>query len=223
MGRYRSTAVVALAALVGLAVAVGAYFLFYAPALEKRGDALTKAEAAESENEATREELKDLAEQQRNLDQTKEKLAKERGRFPTSLELATFTRDLWNLAARSGAKVVSVNRSSAVALTVSQPLPPGPGDKAAPVVPQPPSGLYQYTFNIEIEGEFEQTQTFLGLLQADESRMFLVTSVSLSPGGSGFVGEPGDVGAYSIQGYTYALVPPDQIPASSTEGGNNGG
>ncbi|MDR0594566.1 MAG: hypothetical protein LBG60_15225 [Bifidobacteriaceae bacterium] len=222
-GNTRSTAVVALAALVALAVAVGTYFLAYAPALDERQSAITKAESVEKENDDARAELKHLASENEQLEEKKLQLEANRAQFPTSLELSDFTRYLKGLIDESQAKMVTISRSAPVQLSVAQPLPAGPGGKQAPVVPQPPTGLYQYSFNIVIEGEFDQTKAFLRLLQAEDARMFLVTSVALSPGMYEYLGEPGDVGQFVIHGYTYALVPQDQIPASSTEGGNDGG
>ncbi|MDR2567389.1 MAG: DUF2730 domain-containing protein [Bifidobacteriaceae bacterium] len=222
-GNQRSTAILALVALLALALAVGTYFLLYAPALEARSEAITKAEDAESENEQAQAELNKLAEDAKHLDEKKAELEAKRSQFPTDLELAEFTDDLWNLAQESGATVKSVASDMPVAVTVAAPLPKGPDSQEAPVVPQPPANLYQYKFTIEIEGVLEQTQKFLAMLQADEGRLFSVTDVQMT-GDSETADANGltNVAEYTIIGYTYALVPADKIPDSSTEGGSNG-
>jgi hypothetical protein len=103
---------------------------------------------------------------------------------------------------------------------MAQPLPDGPGGEKAPTIPQPPAGLYQYGFRIKIKGVLSQTQDFLTRIQEGE-RMFLVTSVQLEPDSDVGFGELTDVAEYTIDGYTYALIPPEQIPPSSAEGGEN--
>ncbi|MDR2253349.1 MAG: hypothetical protein LBD97_05735 [Bifidobacteriaceae bacterium] len=219
MGNQRSTIVVALVALLALALGIGCYFLVYVPVLDERSAALAAAEEAENANLAAEQELAELAKESEQLEQMKVELEAARDQFPTSLELADFTEYLWQLAEESKADVLSVHRQSPVKLTVAQPLPEGPGGQAAPTVPQPPDRFYQYLFTIKIKGVFTQTQAFLDLLQRDGARMFLVTGVQMTPGSSEIQPDATTVAEYTIQGYTYALVPENQIPATSAEGG----
>ncbi|MDR1633494.1 MAG: hypothetical protein LBS27_00910 [Bifidobacteriaceae bacterium] len=214
MRDQRSTAVLALAALLALALGVGAYFLLYAPTLDARSEAIRKAEEVEKANAATQKELTQLAADSKRLEEMKAELAIKRDQFPTSLELAEFTDDLIALAEQSQAVVDSVTRQAPAEVLIAQPLPEGPGGQTAPTIPQPPPGLYQYQFTIEIQGMLAQTQEFLRLLQADEGRMFLVTGVQMTGEGPTTVDGITTATEYSITGFTYALVPANQIPGA---------
>ncbi|MDR2114060.1 MAG: hypothetical protein LBO75_02145 [Bifidobacteriaceae bacterium] len=207
----------ALVVLLCLALATGTYFVLYAPTLEARSRALKQAAAVETQNASTRNELDVLAQLQEELPQMEADLAASRSKFPTSGELSEFTSYLAELARSSVTRVTNVTASRAVALTLAQPLPAGPGGYTPPVVPPPPPGLYQYHFQITLTGTVEQTQAFLRSLQADSARMFLVNAVEVQ-GSELTPGATTNQAEYVVTGYTYALVPVDQIP-TQVEGG----
>ncbi|MDR1441786.1 MAG: hypothetical protein LBJ02_05265 [Bifidobacteriaceae bacterium] len=228
MENHRSTAVIALTAILALAFVAGAYFLLYDPAFAERKQLVEQAEAIEKTNVAAQKELDRLAQDAKRLDEMKEEVAQNRAKFPTGPDISTFTKYLQDLVEASGAKFVGIDHQPAVALTLAQALPPGPGGQAAPTVPQPPEGLYQYSFSIELKGDLAQTQAFVTALQADNARMFLITSISfrvaepVDPGsdskGSNSSSTGKDTSSYKIEGFTFALVPKDEVPPSSTVG-----
>jgi hypothetical protein len=225
MSNQRSTATVALAVLVAVALSVGAYFLLYSPILEAKAEADAEAERIEGQNQDAEAELRKLAKEQAELPERQADLAKQRNKFPTDMQLARFTEYLSALANQTKAVVKVVEPGDPVQLIAALPLPVGPGDRQAPTVAQPPSSLYQYPFTIEIEGTWPQADAYLKLLQGADARMFLVTSVgadAVIASGSGGFGAGNTVDSpfrFTVKGYTYALIPPDQVPDTADEGG----
>ncbi|MDR1188350.1 MAG: hypothetical protein LBK95_13000 [Bifidobacteriaceae bacterium] len=222
MKNQRASLTLVLVGLLAVVLAIGAYYLLYAPTLDARAEADSAAEEAETANQAAETELKNLAEQAKHLDESKAQLETKRAQFPTNLELASFTAYLSDLVTGTEATLVNLSHDSPAEVTMAQPLPPGPGGEKPPVVPQPPPGLYQYRFNISINGRLDQTQAFLRALQEDDARMFLVTSVSLVASDGSSTSGDDETAQYTIQGYTYALVPADEIPTQVQDGGNSG-
>jgi hypothetical protein len=217
MNARRSSTVLVLLVLLGVALAAGAYFLLYSPLLEEKAAADKQVEAIEAENEAARQELTKLAAQQKELPELQAQLDAARGEFPTSLELSQFTRYLGLLVEESGATVERIAPEYPVQLAAALPLPAGPADHPAPVVAQPPSSLYQYKFNIEVTGTWPQANDYLGKLQEDKARMFLVTELGATPVQGRVTNTIDGLFLFEIRGYTYALVPPDQVPVKVEE------
>jgi hypothetical protein len=209
--------VFALVGVVAVALAIGAYFLAYSPVLAARAEAKEQAVELSQTNVAERAKLDELRQEAKNLDAMTEELASYTEQFPTGEELAGFTRYLSKLGEQTGAKVVKATRSDPVAVTVANPLPPGPEGYAAPAVPAPPAGLFEYTFTIELMGTWRDTLKYVEALQAKGARMFLVADVSVqamvteAAGASGLTSAD-DPAKYTVTGRTYALVPADQVP-----------
>ncbi|MDR2380882.1 MAG: hypothetical protein LBE08_06880 [Bifidobacteriaceae bacterium] len=216
----KKSAMAALVALVMVALGVGAYLLAYAPLIEEKQAADSRAEAVEAENEAARRELKDLAAQQEQLPAKIEALAQAQAQFPTSIELARFTLMLSSLIEQSQATIVRVQLQDPEQMMIAQALPTGPGDYAPPVVAQPPSNFYQYQFTVQVQGTWPQAQDFLELLQREGTRMSLVTEVDARTPDMVPTDTESGVFDFSIKGYTYALVPADQVPTKADTGGD---
>ncbi|MDR2454562.1 MAG: hypothetical protein LBD51_08550 [Bifidobacteriaceae bacterium] len=219
MSGQKRTTYLALGLVLVLALAAGAYLLLYAPQLEDRAAADRTAAGLEAENEQLRQELRSLQARQDTLPELKLELEAVRNEFPTNLELAQFTNYLAALVEQSGADVVTVSPRDPVQLLAAVALPDGPGGYPAPVIAQPPSSLYQYQFSIDIEGTWTQVNDYLALLQADDARIFLVTELATKMVEAVAIDATVGTFGYNIQGYTYALVPQDQLPVQPTEEG----
>ncbi|MDR1118363.1 MAG: hypothetical protein LBL01_03580 [Bifidobacteriaceae bacterium] len=220
MSGQNRTAYLALALVLVLALAAGAYFLLYAPLLEERSQANDSAAMIEAENEAAELELKQLQGRQEKLPELQEQLAAAQAEFPSGLELAQFTNYLAELVEKTTAEVDIVTPQDPVQLVSAVPLPAGPDDEPGPVIAQPPSSLYQYQFSIEIRGTWAAVNDYVTLLQGDNARIFMVTQVATKSVDELSVDPTTATLAYTIQGYTYALVPADALPVKPQEASN---
>ncbi|MDR2347053.1 MAG: hypothetical protein LBD90_00230 [Bifidobacteriaceae bacterium] len=211
----KSTTYIALGVVLVLGMAALCYFLLYSPVIQDRATADANAADIEMENELASQELRSLQARQATLPELQAELEAVRAEFPTSLELSQFTNYLAALVGQTGAEVQTLTPHDPVQLLAALPLPAGPGDYPAPVIAQPPSSLYQYQFTIEIQGTWTQVNDYLKLLQADDARIFMVTEVSTKVVDQLVIDAATGTLAYSIQGYTYALVPADQLPVQA--------
>jgi type II secretory pathway pseudopilin PulG len=216
----KQTTIVALVALVMVALCAAAFLLLYQPILDEKALADASAEALEAENLEAEAELRDLQKQQEALPEKQAALEDARKDFPTGAELANFTDYLAALVDQSGAQVVTIAPGTAIQLGGATALPAGPGEYPAPAVNPPPSTLYEYPFSIEVDGTWPQAHAYLDLLQGAGARLFLVTQVSAETKESTPTNTVDGTFIFTIVGYTYALVPPEQVPTIADEGGN---
>jgi hypothetical protein len=205
-------------AAVGLAALVIVFG--WAPQNERMAEANSATALVETENEQLENELRELEAQAQNLPQYEAELASLRGQFPTSLELASFTRYLSGLADQADLRVTAIGVSPPVLVTEVPEFPDAPDGTRAPGVPAPVEGLYMYAISMSVEAPLAQAADFVEALQgeAQDTRMFLASEVSWSIKEDGSAGNPEDgesgqtvIQEFSIQGLTFALIPADQL------------
>jgi hypothetical protein len=210
MSQSKGTVWLALAALVAVALGVGAYFLFYAPLLDARAQAAQEAQTVEEKNSATETELAALAKDAVDLDAKKAQLAESRAQFPAGLDEAEFTRYLTGLLEGSAVTLQDLQVESPTPVGAPMPLPLGPGDYRAPQIGQPPSNMYQFPVTISVKGDMGAAYAFLEALQEDTGRMFMVSSTDVTADDTVDIGETTNIADLEIKGYVYALIQPDQ-------------
>ncbi|MDR1294632.1 MAG: hypothetical protein LBK59_06700, partial [Bifidobacteriaceae bacterium] len=169
--------------------------------------------SAREENDRLRVQLADLRADAERLGELQARLAALRGQFPTSLELASFTRYLSELADSAGLVVQSVQIGAPAPVDTMPELPVAPDGTEPPALPDPPRGLYMYPITLTVAGSLDAAKTYTAALQGEgpDIRMFLAPSMSWSSGrADGASAEVTEV--FTIHGMTFALVPVDQVP-----------
>ncbi|MDR2253182.1 MAG: hypothetical protein LBD97_04860 [Bifidobacteriaceae bacterium] len=211
--------IVALLAALAIGLLAAAYFLFYAPTLEDRAEALEAAETLRITNDKARAELAALAEQAANMDALRAELAAETARFPTDEQLADFTRYLNALAEAEGVQLTKATRQAPVEISLVNSLPDGPDGFKPPEIPTPPTGLFEHGFELELVGAWDNALGYVERLQAQDARIFLVADLSVQAAAdtlSGGLTDASDTTKFVVKGRTYSLTP----TALSTEQDN---
>lgn len=178
---------------VSLVVVLAGWFLMISPIVASASETRAQAQAQEDQNALTQVRIAALAEQFGQLDQLKAELAAMRVQIPTSYDLASYQRELSNLAATSSVTLTSVETGLATPFVPVGAAAPAPapaadeaaapaaeGEAAAPAATGPVGveGLYAMTTNLNVVGTYPNVLAFLQSLQTGSQRLFLVESLS---------------------------------------------
>jgi len=186
---------IAGAVVVSLLLVVASWFLAISPVAAATDDAKSQNAAQTAQNEILQTKLAQLKKQALKLDAYKAQLATMQAQIPPTSAMADFQRQLAASAAASGVTIVSVTVAASTQVVPLAPAGAAPaadttaatdaaaaastdGTVAAPAPPAGIQGFYQLPVTIEAIGPYASVQTFLGALQSDAGRTFLVTTLS---------------------------------------------
>jgi len=219
-------------AFVGILILGVAWMLAISPQMELVSTARADAEAARSQNVVLTQRLGVLGGQAADLDTYKADLAAIRVQIPAEDGLAPLLREFAATAAASSVFIVSIMPGEpvpfvsavppevvpaaepAVDVAAAQGQASGTGDTVAPAAPVPsgPQGLVAVPIEITVLGTYDNTVTFMALVQEQLQRLFLVTDFTTTeqkaspPSG----GRPATVfgdAEFRIKGFVYVQQP----------------
>lgn len=239
MASTKTTAWVAGAAVVALAVAAGAWFVAISPTLTDAADQRDAASDQRDHNMLLETQIAKLKEEYTHLDEYRAELASIQTKLPATGDLAELTREVQQVASAAGVTVTvdapgSPSAFVAPAAPVAATPAPEPSASADPAsatddtgtadTPSAPTsnvveGLYQIPLSLTSVGTYDQTVAFLDQLQQAMPRLFVVNGLnatSLEAGGAGG-GRPatnaGDL-EIVISGYVLTLQDSSSAPAA---------
>ncbi|KTR40836.1 hypothetical protein NS263_06425 [Curtobacterium oceanosedimentum] len=225
----RNRLMLLVAVMASVVVAVGGFFLGVQPQLA-RADASAEQQASAEQNNATAEgRIAKLRAESQTLPAQKAELAVLEGSIPSSLDQASFYRELAELADAGGVTISSLTTSDAQ--SYAPPQAPGtsaeasgtasagatsepsasatPGAAAAPAVTTSPAitsaNFSAVPVTVGIQGSFAQATAYMKAVQ-NGKRLFLVSSIvsSSSASGSDATNDAGPT-TWTLSGFIYVL------------------
>lgn len=222
---------IAATVVIGIMLALAAWFLAISPTLATAADTEAQAQSQVEQNLLTKRKNAQLKAQFENIDALQAELDGLRLQIPTGADMANYRRQLDAVAKSHSVTIVSVQ--SATPAVIEAPV-------AAPVVPEDPAAatnaessseadpvpavksdpVYAIPLSLEAMGSYDNVLAFLQDLQVGTQRLFLVEQInadapapSEASGGRPAVVE-GDLHV-AINGSVYVLAaPPTEVPVA---------
>lgn len=206
--------------VVGLLLAVAAWFLLISPKRAEAADTREQTVAAQAQNEQLREDIAELKADFAKLPRYEAELAAMRRALPEEDQLNLLIRDIEARSTATNVQLFSIKPATPVvyegvaggagtvtpaAAAGNAAAAPAPGAAATPVAG---GVLVQVPVEITVKGQFHNSEAFLRSLQQDVTRDYLVTGLEITPiegDEPGFTAVNGDVQVV-ITGYVFAFT-----------------
>jgi hypothetical protein len=215
--------------VLAVAIMALAWFLLIAPVIDETVTAASDTQVAEDRNTALTTQLDRLKEQFAELDSYKADLATIEGQIPATGRTSDFVRTISTLADAAGTTIVDLSVETPLAVAPAVPVAPAAeattdpaaegaeateapvdGSAATATGPTPIPGFVAIPVTVKALGNPVGVLNFLGALQQQSDRLFLVTALDGSgqDAADASGGRPatadGDL-ELSITGYIYVL------------------
>lgn len=215
--------------MVGLLVALIAYFLFISPQRSKTADINSQVSLARQQNATLQARVDALAEQNKNLASYERQLATAKLALPSEAGVSDFLRSLQSLGNQTNTDVTQltvgqpVDVTSVIAGTATQPVAAGATPSASPstatVAPNAANPanpavtgqqIYALPITAQVSGSPDALNRFLDQLQTVQPRAVLLSQISetTTQAASGSGGHGGAVTGTSLQLTMDAFVAP---------------
>jgi len=179
-----------------LLILAAAWFFGVSPLLQKATETRDQATAQLDQNTVTKTRIAKLKQQFENKDQLQADLVALREQIPTRPDLATYRREIAEIAAARGVTIVSVTSGIASSLAPAQPAAPAADDATATedsagteAATEPTTGAtqapaaatpaaYAVPVTFDVMGSYDAVTAFLGDLQSSVKRLIVVEQLS---------------------------------------------
>jgi Tfp pilus assembly protein PilO len=185
--------------LVGLLVALIAYFLFISPQRSKTADINSQVSLARQQNATLQARVAALAEQNKNLAAYERQLASAKLALPSDAGVSDFLRSLQSLGNQTNTNVTQltvgqpVDVTSVIAATPTQPAAAGAANASPSSATTAPAGttpvvagqqMYALPITAQVSGAPDALNRFLDQLQSVQPRAVLISQISETTGTS---------------------------------------
>lgn len=168
-----------------LLLAVGSWFLLVGPRLDRAAELRDEAAAARAQNDTLQTQIDQLLAQSADLPKKEAELAKINKEFPAVAEVPDLLRSINSLAGTAGVTVNSLSPGSASYAGGSAAAGTAAGTAATGTAAgTDANALVSIPVSMAVDGDYFQAAQFVKQLQTSLNRAFLISSVTVTAGGS---------------------------------------